>query len=119
MNLSLNPTWKQSQISEHRAPNCIPWPYINNAFNSESNEETKPNKWTYCIEWHALAITYKVGTTGDIPATEVLIKGSDRKKHIPLRQERNENMVSWVQKPRISNEFDSESNLETKPNKRT
>jgi hypothetical protein len=98
-------------------------PSLSNELNSESNLQTEPNEWTYCIELYALAITYKVGTTGDIPATEALIKGSNLSKHIVLTQEINENMISWVhlflQKPAISNEFESESNLETKPNKWT
>jgi hypothetical protein len=65
MDLTLKPTWKQSQNSEHIGLNCMPW-----------------------------SITYKAGTTGDIPPTEVLIKGRGISKHIRLKQEEdNGNMI--------------------------
>jgi hypothetical protein len=40
-----------------------------------------------------VTITYKIGTTGDIPATEVLIKDRDGRKHLKLTGEHNENMI--------------------------
>jgi hypothetical protein len=62
--------------------------------------------------------TYKDGTPGDIPVTEVLIKGRSPLKHKILRWENNRKH-SWLRMPVPSKAthiriwFDSESNSET------
>jgi hypothetical protein len=43
------------------------------SIDSASKLETEPNEWTF--ELYSLVVTYKVSTTFDIPATNVLIKG--------------------------------------------
>jgi hypothetical protein len=51
-----------------QTPHIIEW-----SIDSASNLETEPNEWTF--ESSALVGTHKVGTLGDDPATNVLIKG--------------------------------------------
>jgi hypothetical protein len=75
------------------------------------------------IKSYALVVTYKVGTTGDIPSTEVLIKVIVPSKHSLLTQEKMVNMIGcehwFLYKPHIRNVYDSESNLETVPKELT
>jgi hypothetical protein len=64
---------------------------------------------------------YKVGSLGDIPATEDLIKCIDFTKHSILAQEKN-GADDWVrvlffQKQIIRSGFDYESKMETVQNK--
>jgi hypothetical protein len=51
-----------------------------------------------CIELNGSVITYKVGTLGDIPSTDVLIKGTGHPKHFQLTREKNGNMI-FVENP--------------------
>jgi hypothetical protein len=64
-------------------------PHIRNGFESETNlkkraSQTSEHIGLNCMPW---STTYKAGTTGDIPPTEVLIKGRGPIKHRCLTQE--------------------------------
>jgi hypothetical protein len=84
---------------------------------TQKQSPTSERSW---IKSCTLVITYKVGTTRDIPSIEVLIKGRGPIKHLILAWEKKENMFGWeclfLQKPPIRNGLDSESNSETYPN---
>jgi hypothetical protein len=65
-------------------------------------------------------VTYKVGTTFDIPVTNGLIKGSGVSKHPPLKEANkflDESTCSFKSQTSLSDgSIDSASKLETEPN---
>ncbi len=88
------------------------------SIDSASKLETEPNEWT--LESYALLVTHKVGTTGNIPATNVLIKGCPS-KHITLEKEQKVRLRALVPSNATHHEWsiDSASKLETEPNEWT
>jgi hypothetical protein len=89
------------------------------SIDSASKLETDPNEWT--LESYALVVTYKVGPTGDIPVTNVLIKDWSPTKHVKLEKEQKVRLRALVPSNAIYHEWsiDSASKLETKTNKWT
>jgi hypothetical protein len=63
-------------------------PKVRNGFDSASNLKTVQPKKKDAIKSDTMGNTYKGGTLGDIPATDVLIKGRGRLKHAHLTQEK-------------------------------
>jgi hypothetical protein len=86
---------------------------------SESKFETEQNDWTF--ESYALVVTHKVGTTGNIPATNVLIKGWGIQKHRILEKEQKIWLSALVPSNAKHHDWsiDSASKLETEPNEWT
>jgi hypothetical protein len=88
---------------------------------SESNLEIGQNEWTF--ESYALVVTYKVGTHGNIPVTNGLIKACGPMKHLHLTRERMKDKVwLWAHVPSKATRhwwIDSASNLETEQNEWT
>jgi hypothetical protein len=61
------------------------------------NPTWKQSQTSEGIELKASAVTYKPGTTGDIPSTKVLIKGRGSTKHTILKLEIN-GKYDWLRR---------------------